>query len=146
MRSSLGTIAHIIRADRYPDGRWGVLAVGSRRFRVVDWLPDDPYPLADVEELPEEGWDDSLDQRMAAAENEVRRAIALASELGASVTHPELSNEPAVASWQLCQAVPIGPFDRQRLLSAGDFGERLDLLVDLAREVSSLLELRLNNG
>lgn len=146
VRSPLGTIARIVRADLYPDGRWGVVAVGSRRFRVVDWLPDDPYPLADVEELPEEVWGDASDERMRDTEKDVRRAIALASELGASVTQPELSPEPAVASWQLCQAIPVGPYDRQRLLSADGFDERLEMLADLAREVASMLELRLNHG
>jgi hypothetical protein len=45
-RETVGTVAHLLEATALPDGRWLILVVGTRRFRVVDWLPDDPYPLA----------------------------------------------------------------------------------------------------
>ena len=41
-RSSIGTVARIMEADEFDEGRWGLIAVGVRRFRVVSWLPDDP--------------------------------------------------------------------------------------------------------
>ena len=53
-RSSIGTVARVMEAEEFDDGRWGLVAVGVRRFRVVSWLPDDPYPLADVDDWPDE--------------------------------------------------------------------------------------------
>jgi Lon protease-like protein len=41
-RSDVGTVAHITEAAQLPDGRWALLAVGTRRIRVQTWLPDDP--------------------------------------------------------------------------------------------------------
>src|SRR5581483_4712643 len=52
-RFSLGTLARLVRAHELPDGRYMVHAVGTRRLRVDEWLPDDPYPRAEVTLLPE---------------------------------------------------------------------------------------------
>src|SRR5579872_3015650 len=142
-RSALGTVARIVRAERFPDGRWFALAAGTERFSVTRWVPDDPYPLAEVEELPPESWDEGRRDLLSSAEHEVRRALALASELGEQAAQPELSDDPSVASWQLCNAAPVGPFDRQKLLAAGGIGPRLGLLVQLAGEAASMLAFRL---
>ena len=53
-RFDLGTVARIVQAAETEDGRWGLLTVGSRRIRVDDWLPEDPYPKARVVDLPED--------------------------------------------------------------------------------------------
>src|SRR5579862_3669316 len=50
-RMGVGTVGHIDRAMRLPDGRWLLSVGGRRRLRVVEWLPDDPYPVAMVEDL-----------------------------------------------------------------------------------------------
>lgn len=145
-RSPLGTVARLVQAERFPDGRWFILAAGSHRFRVVSWLLDDPYPLAKVEHLPAESWREGCGAGLRTAEQEVRRAIALAGELGEPAAQPELSEDPVAASWQLCNAVPVGAFDRQRLLAAPDLGERIALLEDLAREAAAVLTFRLSHG
>ncbi len=55
-RFDVATVARIAQAREFPDGRWFVLAVGSRRVDVVEWLPADPYPVALVETRPERPW------------------------------------------------------------------------------------------
>lgn len=146
VRSSLGTVARIVRADQAADGRWFVIAVGTHVFEVTAWLPDDPYPIAEIEECPSQDWDDGVGEQLLAAEQEVRRAIALASELGEPAAQPELSEDPVAASWQLCDALPVGPLDRQKLLSARDLALRMELLTATARDASSMLALRLRDG
>ncbi len=47
-RFSVGTVARIVQAVELPDGRWLLDAVGTERIRVRRWLPDDPYPQAEV--------------------------------------------------------------------------------------------------
>lgn len=145
-RSSIGTIAQIVQAEKLPDGRWLVVAAGVQRFFVASWLPDDPYPLAEVDEIPPEAWDERWAGALGSAEQEVRRALALASELGESAPQPELSDDPPVATWQLCNAVPVGPFDRHRLLCADGAASRLELLETLAREAATVLAMRLGQG
>ncbi len=146
VRLPVGTVARLLETRRIPDGRWLVAAVGTRRIRVLDWLPDDPYPLAEVEELDEAMvWDADADEVLGEAGRLVRRTLGMAAELGegaASVTF-ELADDPLVAAWQLSALVPVGPHDRQRLLEIDDPAERLRAIVALAGDVASTLAYRL---
>src|ERR1700722_12172639 len=50
-RFDIGTVARVVRAQELPDGGFALATVGIRRIRVVQWLPDEPYPRAEVVEL-----------------------------------------------------------------------------------------------
>src|SRR5436853_5226207 len=54
-RFDVGTVAQIVRAQQLGDGGYLLATVGIRRLRVVRWLPDDPYPQAEVVDLPDAG-------------------------------------------------------------------------------------------
>jgi Lon protease-like protein len=148
-RFEVGTVALIEEAAELPDGRWVLLATGIRPIRVNCWLPDDPYPVALVEELdypPAEPGDlDHLEH----ASRAVRRALALASELAERPGVPatvELDEEPEVAAWQLCAIAPVGPVDHQHLLEVADVEPRLRLLAEVATAAADLLAFRLTGG
>src|SRR5829696_5584015 len=47
-RFDVACVARIVEAGEMPDGRWALGTVGVRRARVEAWLPDDPYPRAEV--------------------------------------------------------------------------------------------------
>src|ERR1700678_2464646 len=49
-RMAVGTRAVITKAAALSDGRWLLMARGDTRIRVGEWLADDPYPLAMVED------------------------------------------------------------------------------------------------
>src|ERR1041385_909902 len=49
----VGTIARIRRSIAHPDGTFEVAVIGTERFRILARLPDDPYPMAEVEMLGE---------------------------------------------------------------------------------------------
>jgi Lon protease-like protein len=145
LRTDVGTVAEIVQAHRFDDGRWAVGALGVGRIRVHAWLPDDPYPRAEVEELPE---DDDLPDPAARAATilpRLRTVLAIAAELGLPVPPAtiELSEDPVLALWQAGSVAPIGPFDRQRLLVASGPGARADLLEELLVEQEELLRARL---
>ena len=53
-RFGVGTIARVVRAQELPDGGYALATVGIRRLRVSRWLPDDPYPRAEVVDLGDE--------------------------------------------------------------------------------------------
>lgn len=147
-RTDAGTAARIVEAVELPDGRWAIGTVGVRRLRVRTWLPDDPYPRADVEEWPDP---DPGPDHGAALEHTVgllRRVLALATEAG-DQTAPatiELSDDPVLAGYQAAVVAPIGPHDRQRLLVAPTPDERLALLDEMLEDVTEVLELRLTEG
>jgi Lon protease-like protein len=145
-RVDTGTRARLVGAEQLPDGRWFALLVGVERLRVEQWQPDDPYPQADVEPVPEPEWNPADDAMLAAAERHVRRASALASELGEGrALDVELPHDPVQAAWMLCAAAPLGLLDRQRLLEA-ETSARLALLVEGAADASEVLAFRLGTG
>jgi Lon protease-like protein len=147
-RTDIGTLVSIVEAQEAPDGQWAVLTVGTRRLRVLRWLDDDPYPRAEVEDVPEPPWDDAAGAALAEADRLVRRSLALRAELGEPVPpmHVELAPEPAAAAWQLAALSPLGPLDRQGLLGIDEPSARLERLVALVAEENEVLEQRLALG
>jgi uncharacterized protein len=139
-RTRVGTVARILEATRFDDGRWAIGAVGVRRVRVLEWLPDDPFPRAEVEDWPDEPGEPDPD-RLAGAVSVFRRVLALAAELGASVPPAtvELADDPVVALLQMTVATPFGPVDRHDLLAAPGPVERLDLLAELLDAQAEML-------
>jgi Lon protease-like protein len=147
-RCRTGTVAHMIEAELLPDGRWVAVFVGSHRFRVDSWLPDSPYPGAEIEEVADEMWEPAMDPLLADAEGKVREALELATELGEPAARPgfALATDRGLAAWQLCAMAPLGAFDRQRLLEAPNHVERLPLLGELAGDMAKVLAFRLRGG
>jgi Lon protease-like protein len=149
-RTDAGTVARMVQVGELPDGRYALLTVGVRRIRVVRWLPDDPYPQAEVDDWEEE-WtagaprDEELAELLVTTHRAVRRVVALAVELGDTTADPavEVDDDPVVASYQLCSLAPVGPADRQRLLCAPGPPERLVLLAELLGDVEDALRFRL---
>jgi hypothetical protein len=154
-RFGVGTVAHIEAASPFEDGRWALLVEGRRRFTVAQWLPDAPYPRAEVDDLREERGpaDEGPFARATAA---VRRVRTLMSELGSPApVIADLGAATGVGSgvdgaadagarlWRLCAAAPLTALDGQRLLEEAGPGARLALLTELcdalAGDLSQLL-------
>ena len=118
-RMALGTIASVVNIGTTQEF-YGLESFGTQRFRVTSWLPDDPYPLAVIELVPDLVWDDTLLDSKNQLETKVRQLLAFASEFtnlqfGAST---ELSDDPMEACWQLAGILPIGELDQMDLLSS----------------------------
>jgi len=148
VRTNVGTVAHIAEAVELPDGRWAVAAVGVRRVRVGRWLPDDPYPIADVEDWPDPAPGPDHDEALRSVVAQLRRCLALAAEAG-NPTAPatiELAEDPVLAGHQVAAVAPLGPLDQQRLLAASSPDDRLEQLSVLLADVTLVLELRLGGS
>ncbi len=148
VRSDVGTLAAIAEAQELDDGRWAVIAVGTTRIRIQRWLADDPYPRAEIEPWREPAVTHPLDERYEELVAGLRRVLALASELGDSVADAgtELSDDPAIGSYQVAVLAPLGPLDRQRVLLASDAAARIDLVEELIGELDATLQARLALG
>jgi Lon protease-like protein len=118
-RRSIGTIASVTDIGTL-DEFYGVQSFGSKRFRVNAWLPDDPYPIADIDLLPDLVWQESLMTARLHLETKVRQLLALASEFGDLPygADTELSDDPIDACWQLAGVLPVGPLDQLDLLES----------------------------
>jgi hypothetical protein len=149
VRRDVGTVARMVQVAETEDGRFAVMTVGTHRIRINAWLPDDPYPLADVDDWPDEEPDDPAVQTLLTEVTpRVRRATALALELGDEVADPQqdLSDDPLVASYQLCSLAPVGAADRYDLLCAEGPAARLLLLRNRMDDIEALLQFRLGDA
>ena len=146
-RHGVATVAEIEMARPEADGRWLLAARGVERARVTRWLSDDPYPRAVVEPWASDPAVDGAALR--AAEQAVRRAQALLSELGdtpAPAPRWSLGDSPEEIVWRLCALAPVTALDRQRLLEAPDAAARLALLVELVDAVGDDVDKLLSGG
>jgi Lon protease-like protein len=148
LRCRVGSVAHIEIASPLEDGRWVLVTRGTERFKVLAWLPDDPYPVAMVEphpSAPYRGTRELLDT----AENSVRRTCALLSELGdapAFEAATDFGDNDEALAWSLCARAPVNVFDAQRMLETDDPVRRLELLVELSDALAEDLALLLAGG
>jgi uncharacterized protein len=137
-RFEYGTVAQVLQVEA-PDGPLAVVARGTQRFRVLEWLPEDPYPMARVEFI--EGFDvEDGGPDLDAAEKLVRDTLAYVAEVGAHDSWPsdlELADDPVEKAWQLAGIAPLGPLDHYDFLVAESFQE---LLATLSSTVADALE------
>ena len=146
VRFDVGTVARIVRAGQFDDGRWMLVTVGVQRLRVLEWLPDDPHPVARVERIEEQVGVPTTSVDALAAQ--LRRVLALRSELGDPIPtlDVELDDDIVQASYEAAALAPLGPLDAQRLLALDEAGERMDLLAEILTDEAQLLEQRLAGG
>jgi uncharacterized protein len=147
-RFGIGTVARIVEASRFDDGRYALVARGITRCAVREWLPDDPYPRAEVEVIDEIRAGPAEAESRAQVEQELRRVLALMSELGASVPNRDvhLDGDPVRAAFEASALAPIGPLDAQRILEIDDPSIRLVSVAAQLGDAATLLELRLAEG
>jgi Lon protease-like protein len=149
-RFGVGTVARIVQTAELPDGRWLVDAVGTERFRITEWLPEDPYPLAMVEGIDDQSPGNGPDvaeaaERRTVVERLLRQVLALQTELGmpAPSAVRTLDENPDVAAFEAALLSPIGPMDSQKVLEASSTTERLALLETVLQDAKEFLERRM---
>lgn len=140
-RLEIGTIASVTDIGTL-DQFYGIESVGAQRFRVNAWLPDNPYPMADVDFLPDLIWDDSLMPSRVHLETKVRNLLALASEFGDLQygADTELSDDPIDACWQLAGVLPVGPLDQFDLLQSQSAEELISNTYELVNALGEALK------
>jgi len=139
-RFDYGTVASVTEIGT-TDEFYGLQSVGSQRFRVVGWLPDNPYPLADVEFVPELIWSEDLQDLRERTEDKVRKLLAFASEFGDLPydSDTELSDDPVEACWQIAGILPIGQLDQVDLLKSNSIEELLNLTLEITSRAEETL-------
>ena len=149
IRAMAGCIAEIVESEEFDDGRWALVAVGTERIRVDGWLPDGPYPQAEVSPWPDPPVvdPDAAAEAHGANVGALRRVLAMAVELGVSADPMvELSDDPVAGTYQVALLAPFGAWDRQRILLAPTIEDRLALVADLLADQELMIEARLDDG
>jgi uncharacterized protein len=148
VRARIGTVARVIDIRALPDGRYALVAAGGERLRVNAWLPDDPYPLADVDLWPDDDLD-GIDLAAAAATIDamharVRDLNEEVRALGEMAPPPdtEIASDPHLALYHLGSLAPLGPADRQRMLESATLGERLVVFATALDDAAAVVRFR----
>ena len=140
-RLEIGTLASVNDIGTL-DQFYGLESTGTQRFRVNAWLPDDPYPMADIDFIPDLIWNDSLMPARVHLESKVRKLLTFASEFGDLQYGPdtELSDNPMDACWQLAGVLPVGPLDQQDLLESQSADELISKTYDIVVALEEALQ------
>ncbi len=140
----IGCVATLRDAKEHPDGRFDLVVVGSRRFRLLRADQTLPYHQGEVEYLPDEEGElepadpaDHPADEAAAREEAGARTIAavqagfrdyvnaLADRAGAVIHIADIPDDPVMLSYVVAAAMIIDLPERQALLTAADCITRL---------------------
>ncbi len=146
-RSDFGTMTKVIEAEQLSDGRWAVITVGVERFKVSNWLPDDPYPMAETLPWPDETATDDLSEPYEQLVGKFRRCMALAAESGVNVGPlPETFENVELGCMQMSALAPLSTHDKQQLLGAPGPTSRITMLDTMLTDALELIEFRLTEN
>jgi uncharacterized protein len=146
VRSEVGTRLRVLAHQDLPEGHRAIVAAGVERFRVVEWLEDDPHPWAMVESLADTI--EVIDDLREPVRAKLELMMALASELGADTADIDLDlgDDPVAASYQLAALVPVTPLDSYSLLASAGPRQRLERAAAMLDDQIELIRLRLGGA
>lgn len=140
----IGCTATLRDVTEVDDGEYDIVTVGSDRFRLHGIDDSRPYLTGDIELLDEPAGGDAAAGLAAAAVQQAFRAYlnAIADQGAATITVPELPDEPILLSYLVAASMIIELNDRQDLLAQSDALLRLNAeRALLIRETAILREL-----
>lgn len=145
-RMNIGTIASVANIGTLNEF-YGLEAFGTQRFRVNAWLPDDPYPLADIDFIEDLIWDESLEPARVHLETQVRKLLAFASEFGNLQFGADtvFSDDPVDSCWQMAGVLPIGQLDQRDLLDSMSAEELISRTLEIVRTADETLRAMMQN-
>lgn len=158
-RGDTGTMVSIEQMFATDDGGYVLIGHAGRRCAIEEWLPDDPYPIAEINEMSPLSFAGTTAMEMCdritlLAQRNRSLVYQLAEQRGLSMEPlTELTRLAAgqwgdeqVTSenldkqfWSLVRNTPCGPQDRYALLRAGDLNEALVILDRNLEHVAELI-------
>jgi len=138
----VGTVARILHVEASADERLNVVVRGEQRFRIVEMLQYEPYPMARVELLPNRFGTISTEltriaNRLAALLYRYLELKAIADRL--ALADLMLPTDLAALGFRIGALLDLPLREKQRLLETEDLTELLQCELDiLSREIRRL--------
>ncbi|ROZ84809.1 LON peptidase substrate-binding domain-containing protein [Gordonia sp. OPL2] len=144
VRHDIGTFARIENVLAQPDGRASLTCTGAERFRVIEWLADDPYPRAMTETLPAIEIDAEDESSLRALALELRAFVDEVAEVrpeAVPVGLPDfdVADLAVFGVFEWATRLPIGPADRQRLLECHSVADQVTVLHDVIEGLTAMI-------
>ena len=141
----IGTVANIVRYITGPDETHHIICQGVQRARILDFLPDTPFPAARVLHIPEPAiTSPEIEARFLNLQRQAVEAIQLLPQ-----APPELvalfqsTTSPAALADLTTSYMDIKPQEKQEILETIDLSQRME---KVSRYLAERLEvLRLTN-
>lgn len=147
VRSDVGAMARITRYADLGQGEYELLADVGERIRVLQWLPDDPYPRAVVESWPDEPGPPVAAERIGQVVDGITAIYQRVAEAGGGRLAPDAlavdvdtAADPARHVYALAARVPMGQADRYAVLAAPTLASRVETLLDAIETVAAMVE------
>ena len=148
-RHHIGALARIVSFADHGRGRYQLKCSVQERFRVMQWLPDNPYPRARIEVWPDQPGT-VTDAQIADLEDEIwalLELIAGARDIqlrGRAEVLGDLPDDPGDRLYGLAARVPIGAADKYAVLAAPGPEQRLAALREAVETVTAIVKFQLN--
>jgi ATP-dependent Lon protease len=154
----VGVAGTVARMMKVPDGTLRILVQGSERIRILDYVTEEPYLVARIEEMPdviEQSTElEALTRNVQSTFSEIIEAIPyLPEELQLAVANID---EPSALSHLISGALRISTAEKQELLESVDVTRRLRRLseiltrelevVQLGSKIQSQVESEIDKG
>jgi ATP-dependent Lon protease len=154
----VGVVGTVARMMKIPDGTLRILVQGSMRIRILDYVSEQPYLVARIEEMPdviEASTElEALTRNVQSTFSEIIEAIPyLPEELQLAVANLD---EPSALSHLIAGALRISTEEKQELLETVDVTKRLRRLseiltrelevVQLGSKIQSQVESEIDKG
>ena len=154
----VGVVGTVARMMKIPDGTLRILVQGSTRIRILDYVSEQPYLVARIEEMPdviEASTElEALTRNVQSTFSEIIEAIPyLPEELQLAVANLD---EPSALSHLIAGALRISTEEKQELLETVDVTKRLRRLseiltrelevVQLGSKIQSQVESEIDKG
>ena len=129
--ATVGTLARIADYEELPDGRYNLLALGTRRFTVVEQRHDRSYLTSLVRPLVDDGRTPPLES-VQSARTALYTYLQLVLKLvGSEHRQIEVPTEPEELSYLIGICLTCEDCEKQRLLEVTSIEERLQRGVSL---------------
>ena len=145
--NKIGTVAHIIKRLKMPDGSTTIIIQGKRRFEISKYINEDPYFIAEIKGLMETRIDTKIEQNQA--------LVATMKDLAHRIIKesPNLPSEAGFAIKNIESATFLVNFiasnlnseitARQEILEISDIAKRIERVIgELSKELQMLAKFQ----
>ena len=145
-RYDFGTLSKINQVSEIGNGQLAISCIGERRFRVLEWQDENPYPNA-VVEIREVAESHNIDRK------QLEKLRVIASNTAKSVSQlsgipkkelPPRSSQIIDEIYRIAEHSYLGAYDRYKVLSSETLDARFDCLTELLEEIDEMYTSELN--
>ena len=141
--NKIGTVAHIIKRLKMPDGSTTIIIQGKRRFEIGKFVSNDPYFIAEIKGIGETRLDSNKEKNQALvgtmkdlAHRIIKESPHVPSEAGFAIKNIE---SPTFLVNFIASNLNSGISVKQGILEVEDVGKRIEKVIgELSKELQML--------